>query len=267
MLTMEETVCDTYARDGVVKIENALSKDWLAQAESLFEWSIAHPGPGAATLFGGTEGAFRHDLCNPNAPQAYAEFLEASPVADLVSGLWGGSPVWFMYEQIFLKEGVSARRTPWHQDAPYLAVNGAHIAVVWITFEPLSREESLEFIRGSHKGPLFDGSRFDPEDETAPIFGHGLPRLPDIEADRAAHDIVGWAVEPGDVIVFHPAVLHGGGAAPKGGKRRTLSLRFFGEDAWYAERPGPAGPRVAGVHEALAPGMRFRHPAFLSLRP
>lgn len=27
---------------------------------------------------------------------------------------------------------------------------------------------------------------------------------------RAAFDILAWAVDPGDVVVFHPAMLHGG---------------------------------------------------------
>ena len=37
-------------------------------------------------------------------------------------------------------------------------------------------------------------------------------------------------VTPGDVVLLHPAVIHGGGHTKAGRRRRTLSVRFFGED-------------------------------------
>jgi ectoine hydroxylase-related dioxygenase (phytanoyl-CoA dioxygenase family) len=74
-----------------------------------------------------------------------------------------------MYEQVFLKEGGETRRTPWHQDASYLPVGGADTAVAWITFDPISKEDSLEFVKGSHKDVLYNTSRFELGDDTAPI--------------------------------------------------------------------------------------------------
>jgi len=143
-----------------------------------------------------------------------------------------------MYEQVFKKSGGATRRTPWHQDSPYLPVDGDDLAVMWISFDSLRSEQSLEFVRGSHKGVMYDGSRFSPKDDTAPLFGDGsLPRLPDIEADRASWPIVSYAVEPGDVLIFHPGVLHGGAPTDAELNRRTLSLRFFGNDAVVGQRP------------------------------
>jgi ectoine hydroxylase-related dioxygenase (phytanoyl-CoA dioxygenase family) len=258
---------ETYRRDGVVYVGNALDPAALKLAKDAFQWSLANPSPNAASLFGGSPATFYQDLCNPDAVPAYRTLLETTPVADIVAALWGSPDVWFMYEQVFLKEGGESRRTPWHQDSPYLAVTGEEIAVMWITFEPVAKEDSLEFVRGSHHGTLYNGSRFDAHDDTAPIYEKGLPRLPDIEAARDDWDIVSWKVEPGDVLVFHPAVLHGGAPTHEGGRRSTLSLRFFGNDACYAARPGQAGPRVDGLHESLLPGDPFRHPAFPKLRP
>lgn len=254
--------------EGVVHLPQALDAAALAEAEALFNWSIAHPTASACAFYEGEGGTFYQDLCNPEAALAYRDFLCKSPVADLVAALWGSPEVWFLYEQIFLKEGAAARRTPWHQDAPYLALDGEQIAVMWINFQPVAREHSLEFVRGSHKGPLYDGSAFDPADDTAPIYAQGLPRLPDIEADRAAWDIASFGIEPGDVVIFHPQILHGGAPTAEGDCRRTLSLRFFGQDAVYARRPGPApAPLVAGLHDKLQPGDPFRHRAFPKLRP
>jgi ectoine hydroxylase-related dioxygenase (phytanoyl-CoA dioxygenase family) len=253
-------------------------------AEDAYNWSLAHPSPGAAKFAGKDAAAvFYQDLANPKALPAYRSMLENSPIADLAANLWDAPDVWFMYEQVFLKEGGKSRRTPWHQDASYLPVDGSQIAVVWITFERVAKENSLELVRGSHRGILYNGSRFDPDDDTAPLYEEGtLPRLPNIEGERAKWDIVSWAVEPGDVLVFHPAMLHGGAPTNPSNRRRTLSLRFFGDDAVYTPRvagkSGATEPAIpdnpdlprsvfAKLPERLSPGDPFRHPDFLKVRP
>jgi ectoine hydroxylase-related dioxygenase (phytanoyl-CoA dioxygenase family) len=215
--------------------------------------------------FPGDPGAIQ-DLANPAAREAYAPMLARSPLPALLSRVWGGGPVWFFYEQVFRKAGAS-RRTPWHQDTPYIPVDGAQLAVAWMSFDPVPRDQALEFCLGSHRGPVFNGASFKAGDDTDPFFKDAdLPRLPDIEAQRDAWRIGGWATDPGDVLIFHPSVLHGGGAPGPARERRTLSLRFFGEDAVYARRPGPTpAPRVEGLHERLGPGAPFRDPAFARL--
>lgn len=268
---------ERYAADGVVHLPNALDAGALADARAAFEWSLANPGR-AANQFQGTAGApgrFYQDLLNPNAVAAYERMLRKSPAADIVATLWDAVDVWFLYEQVFLKDGGESRRTPWHQDSSYLPIEGDRIAVMWISFDPVAAKDSLEFVRGSHRGVLYNGSSFDPADDTAPLYaGSAMPRLPNIEADRSRWDIVSWGVEPGDVIVFHPAMLHGGAPTHGGVRRRTLSLRFFGDDAVFALRPGMNGrgegePRSVfeDMSRRLKPGDPFRHPAFLKLRP
>jgi ectoine hydroxylase-related dioxygenase (phytanoyl-CoA dioxygenase family) len=264
---------DTYARDGVVHIPQALGPRCLKLAEEAFNWSMAHPGPLARSFEGGT-GTFYNDLLNPDALPAYRALLETSETADVVAALWPKSDVWFLYEQIFLKEGGESRRTPWHQDSSYLPIEGDTIAVMWIPFDPVAKEDALEFVRGSHRGVLYDGSTFDPKDDTTPLYGDGsMPRLPDIEKNRSAYDILSWGCVPGDVLVFHPAILHGGAPTHVGTRRRTLSLRFFGDDARYASRPGftenedSLDESVFGqMRRTLDDGAPFRHPYFPRIR-
>jgi len=59
--------------------------------------------------------------------------------------------------------------------------------------------------------------------------------------------------------------LHGGAATHAGMRRRTLTLRFFGEQAVYDARDGGAGPPIKGFHERMRRGDPFRDPAFLKL--
>lgn len=262
------TLREAFARDGVVHLPGALTSEQLAAALNSYEWSLANPGRGASMVKQATEGTFYNDLFNPKCLTGYREMLQTSPLPEQIARLWGHGPVWFMYEQVFLKEGGEARRTPWHQDSSYLAIKGPDLAVAWIPFEPLSEAASLEFIRGSHRGPLYNGSSFKLGDDTAPLHPQAsLPRLPDIEAGRDAHDIVAFAVEPGDVVMFHPQILHGGAPTTGGARRRTLTLRFFGEDSFYDPREGGAGPPISGFHQRMKAGDPFRDPSFLELLP
>jgi len=252
------------AKEGAFVARGLLDAEALRMAKAAFDWSLQNPS--AARSSDGADASWVQDLANPAARQAYLPMLARSPLPALLSRLWGGGPVWFFYEQIFHKPGGN-RRTPWHQDTPYLPIAGRHVAVAWMSFQPVREAEALEFCLGSHLGPVFNGSKFTLGDDTDPFFQTGdLPRLPDIEADRSAWRIKGWATEPGDVVIFHPSVLHGGGTPAPGGLRQTLSLRFFGEDAVYARRPGPTpAPRIPGLDERLADGDPFRDPAFPKL--
>jgi ectoine hydroxylase-related dioxygenase (phytanoyl-CoA dioxygenase family) len=269
------TLRKQFRSDGVVCIRSALDRDSMAMAEESYNWSLAHPGP-YASQFQGTPGSpdkFYQDLLNGKVLTGYRHLLETSNAADIVAELWDSPDVWFFYEQVFLKEGGESRRTPWHQDASYLPIDGEQLAVMWITFDPVSKADCLEFVRASHHGILYDGSRFEPGDDTAPLYGT-LPRLPDIEAARDRFDILSWDVDPGDVLIFHPAMLHGGAPTHRARRRRTLSLRFFGDDAVFAPRPGNLGhtgenaeTQFGEIKLRLGAGDSFRHPSFLKLRP
>jgi ectoine hydroxylase-related dioxygenase (phytanoyl-CoA dioxygenase family) len=122
---------------------------------------------------------------------------------------------------------------------------------------------------------MFNTSAFDPDDDTRPADETlDLPRLPDIEASRDDFDLVSWAVEPGDVVVFHANVLHGGAPTRPGRRRRTVSLRYFGADATYSPRQriatDPEGKRVAttlaSAFGEMEPGAPFRSPLFRKVR-
>jgi ectoine hydroxylase-related dioxygenase (phytanoyl-CoA dioxygenase family) len=84
------------------------------------------------------------------------------------------------------------------------ALDGEDVAVAWITFEKLSREDSLEFARGSHKGTVYNASKFDPKDDTIPPLNPTPLSAPPGNRGRAralGHRF--WPVDPGDVIFFH----------------------------------------------------------------
>jgi ectoine hydroxylase-related dioxygenase (phytanoyl-CoA dioxygenase family) len=259
---------EAYKRDGAVHVPGLLDREQLAAALSAYEWSLANPTKIAPKLKRDGTPVFYADSVNSRVMQGYRDMLETSPIPAACARLWGTEPVWFIYEQVFLKEGGDVRRTPWHQDGSYIPMDGEDTAVAWITFEPLTKAESLEFVPGSHLGPMYNTSKFDPKDDTIP---HDeslpFPRLPPIEAEREKWPTISWAVEPGDVVFFHFRTLHGGAATAEGKRRRTLTLRFFGEHTHYDPKTAKSLPNMPDMASVLQPGQTMRGPGFLQLHP
>ncbi len=235
-------------RDGVVMLNGALTAPALARVEAAVEWSLAHPSPGAVRFYPGEPATFFEDR-----GKSHAGLVREVGLDTMLGALWGVERLWYLGEQLFLKEGGAARRTPWHQDTSYLRMMGSQLVACWISLDRLPKAHCLEFVRGSHKGVLYNGSAFAAHDDTAPLYKRSrLPRLPDIQAEREAFDILAWDVDPGDVIVFHLGTLHGGAGTSPGLRRRTVSLRFLGPDVVFDGRPRDELGAQEGNDAALA---------------
>ncbi len=276
---MDDSLRKAFHDDGAVLIKGVLSKEQLAQCRAAFDWAVAHHGPNAFRIFDGTDQQSHNDNANPLAKARLDELVSSLPFGQLFADLWRCEHVWYFAEEIFFKAGGRGSRTPWHQDTSYLPWAGLHFGNAWISFEGVPRQNALEIVRGSHRGTLYDGTTFgDPNDPTQPLHGGGaLPRLPDIEAERKldpdAYDIISWATEPGDVVVLHPGVLHGGAPVDAAFPvRHTLVFRFFGDDAIFRPLPehSDAGYPPEGIlfpeeMSALKAGDLFRSSTFQQL--
>jgi ectoine hydroxylase-related dioxygenase (phytanoyl-CoA dioxygenase family) len=277
---MDRSKRAAFAADGAVLIEGFLDADQLARCRAAFDWNIANPGPNAAAVYRGTDKEHHVDNANPRAAERLQDLAASIPFGDLFADLWGSEHVWYFAEEVFLKHGGVCGRTPWHQDTSYLPWGGLNWANAWISFEAVPKANALEIIKGSHRGVRYDGTDYrDADDPTAPLHGgDALPRLPDIEAERArdpgAYDVLSWAAEPGDIVVLHPGTLHGGAPVDAAfPDRHTLVLRFFGDDAVFHPLPtqSRSGYQEAGVLFVdqiahLKDGDPFRAPCFRQLR-
>ena len=244
-----------FQEDGVVILKRALDPKTMALVEAAYGWSHAHLTAALQDFAAGPQERFIADTGYSVREPAYRTLLRDSVLPDIASALFGGgSDVWYLGEQIFYKEGArGTRRTPWHQDTSYMNFDGPRMTAFWIPLDPVPRECGFEVVRRSHAGVTYNGSRFEPGDDTAPLYPvSDLPRLPDIERDREAWDIVGDAMGPGDLMVFHPACLHGGGATRPGMRRRSLTLRFIGDDVVWVDRSDKPHPESSIARRARA---------------
>lgn len=245
----------SFQDDGVVILKQALDAKCLALVEAAYAWSHAHLSAALQDFAADPKERFIADTGYSIREPVYLTLLRDSVLPDIASALFGGkSHVWYLGEQIFYKEGPrGTRRTPWHQDTSYLNFEGARMVALWIPLDPLPRAGSLEVVRGSHNGVTYNGSRFELGDDTAPLYPVStLPRLPDIESERDDWDIVGDAMAPGDLMAFHLGSLHGGGATFPGKRRRSLTVRFLGDDAVWVERSDTPHPNSSIARRAQA---------------
>ena len=126
---------------------------------------------------------------------------------------------------------------PFHHDLPYWPIQGTQVCSLWLALDPVTLESgAVEYVRGSHRW----GRRFRAQSFTgdARFFDRALEPMPDIEAERAQHEMLSWPLEPGDCVVHHALTVHGSpGNRSASTRRRGLATRWTGTDATWDPRP------------------------------
>ncbi len=252
---------ESFRRDGAVVLRGALGPDQVELLAAGVERNLAAPSELAIrTEEPGAPGAFFEDFCNWQRIAEFERAVSELPLAATAGTLTGSSQIRLFHDHVLVKEPGTTTRTPWHQDQPYYCIDGSRTVSFWIPLDPVPRESTLEFVAGSHA----DGTWFMPRtfsEETPMVFEPGaLADVPDIEADRDAHEILGWELEPGDAVAFHMLTLHA--AAGTATRRRAFSLRLIGDDVRFAPRPHRTSPPFPGLERQLSAGDPMDHPLF-----
>ncbi len=250
-----------YDRDGAVCVRGVFDRSWLDQLAEGLEENLAEPGAWACVYTpDGGPGGFYDDYCNWERIDAYRRFVFGSPAAALVGELMGSREVRFYHEHVLVKEPGTRERTPWHHDQPYYGVDGTQVCSLWLPLDPVPEEACVQFVAGSHRW----GRSFAPRTfvDDAPYRGaEDLEPVPDIDADPDRYELLTWALEPGDAIVFHMATVHGApGTEGLTHRRRAFATRWLGDDARFAVRPFTTSPPFPDVD--LGPGDPMVHPRF-----
>jgi len=239
-LNEKDGFAERFQRDGLLIVENAFNDEEMKLIEAAYQGNLDKPSPLAQNLYSEEGGTFIQSVEDSSNKPAFRAMFEGTPIVEICAKVFGSGDVWYFHDQLFYKDGgkKSVRRTPWHQDTPYHAIDGSKFVVFWIPMHDVSDESALEVVRGSHNQTLYNPSFFDPSDDTLPLYNEKeMPRLPNIEAEREKWDIMTCSAKRGDVLIFHPSCLHGGGPTPTGSTRRSLSLRMVGDDIVRVTRP------------------------------
>lgn len=258
---------DSYRRDGVICIRGAFDDHWIRHLREAWE-SIRHLPPeqtyqlpeaflkdnpplaeevaairselsaNRKLYTEQAEGFVRCKYMHCWAP-AFREFVETSAAAELVGRVIAAREVRFFIDAIFMKEPNCETSTYWHADQPAWPLSGEHIPTMWMPLYPVSASlSSLEYIAGSHRQPdhswpnTFNAKRIKRPSQRGDFT--------DFEARRDDPEVrfLAFDMEPGDVVILHPAMYHGGGANRHPSQPRVaLSTRWFGDDVRWDPRP------------------------------
>ena len=246
----------TYRQDGVVCLRNVIDPHWLVSLRAGVEKSLRAPGPNtrhynrdrAVGLYVTDSGIWR------NIPEYY-EFVRHSPAAAIAAQLMGATQVNIFCEDMFFKDAHTPEVTPWHHDMPYFPLEGDQVCSVWLALDEVPRENSVEYIAGSHRwGKQFrPRSFFNPEQGHEEHFpGEALEPIPNFESRRAELPIRSWDMAPGDVQVFHGFMVHGSPGNTTDHARRAFITRWCGDDVVYAWKGEATYPQFPGC--TLEPG-------------
>lgn len=250
-MLLSPEVVQRYQEVGYIFLPGVIEPKWLKLIEKGFERNMARPSPWSGSLQK-RGGSFFTDHSNFSVNPEFQEVIYDSPLVDYLTELMGTDRSWLYYDQIFYKDGAAVR-TGWHQDMSYyLMQDGAQVIGAWLVLDPLPKQFTLEVVPGTHKGPLFNA--IDQKKPDVILFDVGGPPVPNVEANRDAYEIISFDHQPGDVLIFHPQILHGGAGMTPGMRRRTMTLNIFGPEMRYQPRPDGHGPTFPGLDKILKPG-------------
>lgn len=265
-LTAEQQA--TYRTDGVLHLPGVASPELVAQMNVAVEAAMAAPSRhgGSITAEGNPGHYFQDRYLYGHQPQ-FGALLDAIPFAEVAAEATGSEQVRLYFDHVFVKEPGTQEKFVWHQDRPYWAVDGTQICSTWVALTPADVESSaLEFVRGSHRWdrtflpeyPALEGRS--PEEVEAALWRGVAEHLrsfdescPSFEDHPDLYDIVSFAVEPGDVLLFDFRTVHRSGPNQGAIRRAAISWRWLGDDAFWAPTVG-SDPIIGAEDTLLEPG-------------
>ena len=250
-LTKEEI--DLYKDQGAIAIKN-IFKPWIDLLRIGFEKVIKEPGPHARENVKNGEGRFFEDYCNWERINEFKKFAKESPAAQIVAEATGSKSIQLFHEHIFVKDPGTIKETPWHQDMPYYCVDGNDTGSFWIPLDPITKENSLQILLGSHKLPKLVRPTKWSNDMPWYKNDDNYMDLPNINSME--ENILKTEMNLGDAILFNFKVLHSSPGNTENIPRRAFSIRFIGDDVKYVDRGGETSPPFKGINLKIGAKMR-----------
>jgi len=256
-LSQEERAA--YDRDGFVLLRERVRTDRLAVWSERFEEHALErvPRPKKMTVMKDIE-VVKGATAPPTPLHAINKLLsfEDDPVLwsyavdpDVLAAVRSivGDALYSISSNVFNKPPGVDGRHPLHQDLRYFALRPAEkIVATWTAIDRCTRENGcLAVVPGSHRGEL--GWHREPDWDHV---NSGFFALDDIDLDARVH----VEMEAGDMLLFHPLLVHGSGRNRSDGFRRAISTHYAAADCERPDQPRKRPPvmRFIAADEGLA---------------
>ena len=244
---------EIYQEQGAIVLKS-LFKPWIDLLRVGFEKVLNKPGPHARENVTNKEGRIFEDYCNWQRINEFKKFADESPAAQIVAEATGSKSIQLFHEHIFVKDPCTFKETPWHQDMPYYCVDGNDTGSFWIPLDPITKENSLQVLLGSHRFPKLVRPTKWSNDKPWYKDNDNFMDMPDIT--KMEKNILSSEMNIGDAILFNFKILHSSSGNTEKIPRRAFSIRFIGDDVRYTDRGGETSPPFKGIDLKIGAKMR-----------
>ncbi len=259
-----------YLLDGVTVFRGVLDLGWIAELNRAVDIVLMHPSPFARFHRDMDDpGGFSIDILMHKRLSVFHDLAFDSPATRVAASILDAREVVFFYDQLFVKRPLTKTRTQWHQDLPFWPLAGVDIPSLWISLDHIDQSTSatqwhqdlpfwplagvdipslwisldhidqstsaVRYAVGSHIGSR-PYCAVDYENREQAL-ADGCDVCPDLdkEVNRELYELRSYELEPGDIVVHHPMLIHGAnGNSSKSKRRAAVSLRYCGTDVrWF----------------------------------
>jgi hypothetical protein len=200
---------ERYERDGFVVVRGVLDRHRVADAGRHVDWLLERYPQLAGEDLG-------HELIADDP--FWIDLVSDDRLLDLAARFVGNDLALFASHYI-CKPAGTGRPVLWHQDAGYWPLDPMVAVTLWLAVDPSTPENGcLRVVPGSHRDGVHE-RRVRPD--VVSVFGDES----DVEVDEErAVDVI---LEPGDVEIHHPALLHSSGPNESTMRRCGLTIRYI----------------------------------------
>ena len=221
---------DLYSRDGAAKLKGILPLAWIDYVRRAIVRLMRSSHPASQNYaYEGDPRFFGHSF--PwLLDDAFKAWALRGPLTVLARQVMPDvTRLNFFYDQVFAKEPHATKPALWHQDYPYLPIEGDQILRFWVPFDRVTaRSGAVHYLKGSHAwGVIYHPRGYKMISEYQP----------DFDADYAKYDWLVGEVEPGDVLLHHPKVVHGSRGNATNRFRRALTNIYTGNRVTWNPHP------------------------------
>lgn len=166
--------------------------------------------------------------------QAFAPFLHDGNIALFSS-------------HYFLKKPREGMAVLWHQDGSYWPLRPMDVLTLWVAVDRSNRHNGcLKVVKGSHRTAL---AELRPDRSVKNVLGSATHTDEEIDPSLVEY----LELEPGDVSIHHPNIVHASDANTSAFRRAGLTVRYMSTRTQCTDPEQPVmlmrGTAVPGVNE------------------
>ncbi len=212
---------EKYETDGYAIFRNVLDADLVAEADAHVRWlQEHHPGRSGEDL--STELVATDPF--------WVRLVSDDRLLDIAQ-LFVGPDIALFASHYIAKPPYTGKAVLWHQDGAFWPLDPMRVVTLWLAVDRSTPENGcLRVIPGSHRQGLHGVREREGQDA---VFG--------VESDVAVDEsrAVDMVLEPGDVEVHHPNIMHGSNANTSPHRRCGLTIRYIPTSTRITAEPQP----------------------------